>query len=73
MLAKIDINNAFWLVQVHPVDRHLLAMEWENAIIIFGYLPTIWSLICAKAIFNILQEMLAQVAQRNNNTFQFIT
>ena len=27
LLAKIDIKSAFWLLPVHPADRHLLAMH----------------------------------------------
>ena len=27
MLAKVDIKSAFWLLPVHPADRHLLGMQ----------------------------------------------
>ena len=34
LMAKIDIKSAFRLLPVHPADRHLLAMEWQNKIFI---------------------------------------
>jgi len=30
MLAKVDINCAFRLLSVHPVDQHLLGMRWRG-------------------------------------------
>ena len=39
LLAKIDIKNTFQLLLVHPADRHLLAMEWKNAIYLDTCLP----------------------------------
>ncbi len=32
LLAKIDIESAFRNVPVHPDDRHLLGMTWENSL-----------------------------------------
>ena len=29
-LAKVDIKHTFRLIPVHPADRHLLGIEWEN-------------------------------------------
>ena len=34
LLAKIDIQSAFRLIPVHPGDRHLLAMEWNDKVLI---------------------------------------
>jgi len=34
LLAKIDIKSAFCLIPVHLADRHLLAMQWDNLILI---------------------------------------
>ncbi len=34
LLAKIDIESAFRNVPVHPDDRHLLGMTWENQLYI---------------------------------------
>ena len=35
ILAKIDIKSAFRLIPVHPSDRHLLGMNWNNALYIY--------------------------------------
>ena len=32
MLAKMDIQNAFRLLAVHPTDRHLLGMSWTDGV-----------------------------------------
>ena len=39
LLAKIDIQGAFRLIPVHPVDRHLLAMEWNGKVLVDTCLP----------------------------------
>ena len=38
-LAKIDIAHAYRNIPVHPDDRHLLGMEWQNQIFIDTVLP----------------------------------
>lgn len=38
-LAKIDIAHAYRNVPVHPADRHLLGMQWDNLIYIDTVLP----------------------------------
>jgi hypothetical protein len=39
LLAKIDIKSAFRLLPVHPLDRHLLAMEWRGQVYVDMCLP----------------------------------
>ena len=39
LLAKIDIKQAYRNIPVHPDDRHLLGMMWENEIYIDLVLP----------------------------------
>jgi len=39
MLAKIDIQSAFRLIPVHPMDCHLLAMSWSDGMYIDTCLP----------------------------------
>ncbi len=34
LMAKIDVKSAYRIVPVHPVDRRLLAMEWEGKIFV---------------------------------------
>ena len=53
LMAKIDIKSVFRLLPVHPADRHLLAMEWQNKIFIDTCLP--FGLRSAPKLFNIWQ------------------
>ena len=39
LLAKADIKSAYHLVQVHPDDRPLLAVEWRGSTYVDGMLP----------------------------------
>ena len=63
LLAKVDIKSAFRLLPVHPADRHLLAMEWDNRIYIDGCLP--FGLRSAPKLFNILADLLCWIAQQH--------
>ncbi len=38
-LAKIDIESAFRNIPVHPHDRHLLGMSWNNQLFMDTVLP----------------------------------
>ena len=38
-LAKMDIQQAYRNVPVHPLDRHLLGMEWQGKVYVDGTLP----------------------------------
>ena len=57
LLAKIDIKNAFHLLPVHPADRNMLGMRWNDGIYIDTCLP--FGLHSASKLFNILADMLA--------------
>ena len=39
LLAKLDLKNAYRVVPVNPQDRHLLAVKWEDEVLIDGALP----------------------------------
>ena len=39
LLAKVDIKSTYRMVPVHPDDRLLLGMQWENNLYIDGALP----------------------------------
>ena len=62
LLAKIDIKNAFRLLPVHPADRHLLAMEWNNQVYFDACLP--FGLRSAPKLFNILADLLSWIAEQ---------
>ncbi len=56
LLAKIDIENAFRNVSIHPDDRHLLGMMWDNQLYIDTTLP--FGLRSAPKIFNAIADGL---------------
>ena len=62
LLAKVDIKNAFRLLPVHPSDRHLLAMEWNQQIYIDTCLP--FGLRSAPKLFNILADLLSWITRQ---------
>ena len=62
LLAKIDVQSAFRLIPVHPSDRHLLAMEWEDNIYIDTCLP--FGLRSAPKLFNIMADLLAWILEQ---------
>ncbi len=66
LLAKIDIENAFRNVSVHPDDRHLLGMMWDNNLYVDTTLP--FGLRSAPKIFNALADGLQWIARERGVT-----
>ena len=60
--AKIDIKSAFRLLPVHPSDRHLLGMIWNNALYIDTCL--LFCLLSAPKLFNLLADLLTWVLEQ---------
>ncbi len=60
MLAKIDIESAFRNMPVHPDDRHLLGMVWDNKLYIDTVLP--FGLRSAPKIFNAIADAMEWIA-----------
>ena len=56
LLAKVDIKSAYRMVPVHPDDRLLLGMQWENNLYVDGALP--FSLRSAPRIFTAAADAL---------------
>ena len=56
LLAKVDVESAYRLVPVHPVDRPLQAVEWAGALYVDPMLP--FGLRSAPKIFNALADGL---------------
>ena len=54
LMAKRDITNAYRVVPVHPADRHLLGMRWEDGIYIDATLS--FGLRSAPKIFTALAD-----------------
>ena len=56
LLAKVDIESAYRLIPVHPEDRPLQAMRWNNQIYVNPMLP--FGLRSAPKIFNAVADAL---------------
>lgn len=67
MLAKIDIENAFRHVPVHPHDRHLLGMIWNGQLFVDTVLP--FGLRSAPKIFNCIADALQWMAHNRGVTY----
>ncbi len=39
LMAKADIKQAYRIIPVHPEDRHLLAVQWDNTVMLDKVLP----------------------------------
>ena len=55
-LAKADIKSAYRLVPVHPEDRPLMAMQWEESVYVTVALP--FGLCSAPTLFNVVADAL---------------
>ena len=60
-LAKIDIEAAYRNIPVHPHDRHLLGMRWENELFTDAVLP--FGLHSAPKLFNCVADALQWIAE----------
>ncbi len=56
LLAKIDIESAYRLIPVHPVDRPLLGCKWQGQVYVDGKLP--FGLRSAPKMFNAVADAL---------------
>ena len=65
-LAKIDIAHAYRNVPVHPSDRQLLGMQWDNLVYIDTVLP--FGLRSAPKIFSALADTTEWIFRNNNVT-----
>ena len=63
LLAKVDIESAYRLIPVHPADRCLQAIQWENHIFIDSMLP--FGLRSAPKIFNAVADALHWYLQQS--------
>ena len=66
LMAKIDVKSAFRLLPVHPADRHLLSMKWNNQIFIDTCLP--FGLQSAPKLFNVLANLLSWILEQQQVT-----
>ena len=61
-LAKIDIKNAYRIVPVHPEDRVLLGMVWDEGLYVDAVLP--FGLRSAPKVFTAIADALEWVIKR---------
>ena len=61
MLAKLDVKSAFRIVPVHPADRLLLGMQWNNYWYADAVLP--FGLRSAPKLFNVIADAVQFVAR----------
>ena len=61
LLAKVDIESAFCNIPVHPNDRHLLGMLWNNKLYIDTLLP--FGLCSVPKIFNSVADALQRIVK----------
>ena len=64
LMAKTDIKSAYRIIPVHPRDRYLLGMKWEDRFYVDLALP--FGLRSAPFIFNSVADMLAYILSHNH-------
>ena len=67
LMAKSDIKSAFRIVPVHPEDRLLLGVQWDNRFYVDTVLP--FGLRSAPKIFNALADALVWIAKQKGAHF----
>ena len=67
LLAKLDIKQAYRMIPVHPQDRPLLGMEWEEFVYIDKALP--FGLRSAPIIFTAVADALQWIMQKNGVSY----
>ena len=67
LLAEIDIESAFRNIPVHPHDRHLLGMLWNDQLFIDTVLP--FGLRSAPKIFNCIADTLQCTAKQHSVSY----
>ena len=67
MLAKMDIKQAYRIIPVHPEDRCLLGMRWDNQVFIDKALP--FGLRSAPLIFSAVADALQFMMIQKGATF----
>ena len=67
LLAKIDVEAAYRLIPVHPQDRVLQAVQWENKIYVDPMLP--FGLRSAPKVFNAIADALEWIIHQQGVAF----
>ena len=67
LLAKLDIKSAYRNIPVHPEDRHLLGMRWQDSVFVDACLP--FGLRSAPKIFNATADALEWIIAHQGVSF----
>ena len=67
LLAKVDIQKAYRIVPVHPADRLLLGMQWEDNVYVDAALP--FGLRSAPKIFTAVADAAEWIVRREGVPF----
>lgn len=60
LMAKCDIKSAFRIIPVHPTDKPLLGMEWNDSLYVDSVLP--FGLRSAPKLFNAVADAIQFIA-----------
>ena len=69
-MGKVDVKSAYRIIPVHPLDRHLLGMFWQDGYYIDLALP--FGLRSAPAIFNSLADLFHWCLVNNWNVLDLL-
>ncbi len=69
LMAKVDIKSAYRIVPVHPEDRYLLGVQWNDQVVVDKVLP--FGLRSAPLIFTAIAQW---IMEKNNvcNIFHYL-
>ena len=70
LLAKVDIRDAYRLIPIHPRDRHLLGMSWDNQLYVDLAIP--FGLRSAPFIFNQFAEAWLWILHHQHGIRHFL-
>ena len=70
LMGKVDVRSAYRIIPVHPLDRHLLGMFWQDGYYIDLALP--FDLRSAPAIFNSLADLFHWCLVNNWNVLDLL-
>ena len=70
LMGKVDVKSAYRIIPVHPLDRHLLGMFWQDGYYIDLALP--FGLRSAPAIFNSLADLFHWCLVNNWNVLDLL-
>ena len=67
LMAKLDVKSAYRIVPVHPDDRALLGMQWQDKVYVDAALP--FGLRSAPKIFTALADAVEWIARQHGTRF----